>query len=74
MSGRSQAQCRTPDCSGVLGFWVAGEFLPAAHIIGARDFYIRKSGQIHIRCSRCNTWHLIETDETRSQLVLSTAR
>lgn len=65
---RSQIACQTDGCSGVLGAWAAGTFIPAGHLIGGRDWWVDTAGT-HIRCSRCDAWRLIANEGGRLTLL-----
>ncbi len=54
---RSQIQCQTPECRGWLGADVAGDFIPAGHLVGGRDWWMDAEGGVNIRCRRCNRWY-----------------
>jgi len=65
---RSQIACQTENCSGVLGSWAGGSFIPAGHLIGGRDWWVDPDGT-HVRCSRCNHWSVLVNEDGRLRLV-----
>jgi hypothetical protein len=69
VADRSQIACQTDGCSGVLGSWANGAFIPAGHLLGGRDWWVDPDGT-HVRCSRCNTWRTIRNDRGRLTLAI----
>lgn len=68
MADRSQIGCPTDGCGGVLGAWANGDFIPAGHLLGGRDWWVGTDGT-HVRCSRCNGWRVVANDGGRLTLI-----
>ncbi len=71
MGGRAQVHCQTPQCEGILGATVGGEFYPAAHLRPSRDLWLRRDGVVVVRCSFCRGEHLVRTDGERVQVRMA---
>lgn len=62
MADRAHVRCQTPGCAGVLGALAAGCFIPAGHVIGGRDLYAERDGEMRVRCTWCGVWYRVRAN------------
>lgn len=64
---RVLVRCATLGCVGVLGSFATRQFIPSAHLVGGRDWYVTPEAVVLI-CAYCHTRYLLRPDAGRLQV------